>query len=59
MELKTSFSSEQVLELQKGVSQEEIRSRYRELSKKWHPDKFLGEVEKEEAHVRSEAQPEP
>jgi DnaJ-class molecular chaperone len=43
----------QVLDLTKGVSQEEIRSRYRELSKKWHPDKFLDEDEKEEAHVRS------
>ncbi len=42
----------QILELKKGSSQEEIRSRYRELTKKWHPDKFLGEVEKEEAHVR-------
>jgi|FrelakmetLWP11LW_1041352.scaffolds.fasta_scaffold474179_1 DnaJ-class molecular chaperone len=42
----------QVLELKKGVGQEEIRSRYREFSKKWHPDKFLDPEEKEEAHVK-------
>ena len=31
-----------------------IRSRYRELSKIWHPDKFKGEEEKAEAHQRGE-----
>lgn len=41
-----------VLELKSGVSQEEIRSRYRELTKKWHPDKFLDKDEKADAHVR-------
>ena len=39
-----------ILDLQRGVTQEEIRSRYRELSKKWHPDKFTDEEEKIEAN---------
>ena len=41
-----------VLELKRGVSQDEIRSRYRELSKQWHPDRFTDEVEKNEAHEK-------
>jgi DnaJ family protein C protein 22 len=41
-----------VLELKRGVSQEEIKARYRDLSKKWHPDKFPNEVEKEDAHAK-------
>lgn len=32
-------NSLKVLGLQHGASQEEIKSRYRELSKQWHPDK--------------------
>jgi len=39
-----------ILELKRGVSQEEIRSRYRELSKKWHPDRFTDEKDKIEAN---------
>ena len=45
-----------VLDLKKTASQSEIRSRYRELSKKWHPDKFQDETEKEEAHERYQRQ---
>lgn len=41
-----------VLELKKSATQSEIRSRYRELSKKWHPDKYLSEEDKEEANAR-------
>ena len=41
-----------VLELKRGVTQEEIRTRYRELSKQWHPDKFTDETEKSEAHEK-------
>ncbi len=41
-----------VLELERGVTQDDIRSRYRELSKKWHPDKFQTEEEKNEAHEK-------
>ena len=41
-----------VLELKHGVSQDEIRSRYRELTKKWHPDKFKDEEEKTAAHEK-------
>ena len=37
------------LELERGVTQEEIKARYRELSKKWHPDRFTDEQEKIEA----------
>lgn len=32
-----------VLGLEKGASQEEIRARYRELTKQWHPDKVKQE----------------
>ena len=28
------------MELKNGASQEEIRSRYRELTKQWHPDRY-------------------
>ena len=38
------------LELERGVTQDEIRAKYRELSKKWHPDRFTGEQEKIEAN---------
>jgi len=41
-----------VLDLKKGTSQSEIKARYRELTKKWHPDKVKDETEKEEAHKR-------
>ena len=38
-----------VMELEKGASQEEIRSRYRELTKQFHPDKVQGSAEEKEA----------
>jgi len=42
-----------VLGLGKGATQEEIRSKYRELSKLYHPDKVKGsEAEKEEAQQK-------
>ena len=41
-----------VLDLKKGASQGEIRTRYRELSKRWHPDKFTNKDEKAEAHEK-------
>lgn len=41
-----------VLELDNGSTQDEIRSRYRELSKKWHPDRFMEEAEKDQAHIK-------
>jgi len=41
-----------VLDLKRGVSQDEIRARYRELSKQWHPDRFTNEEEKAEAHEK-------
>jgi len=41
-----------VLDLKKGSSQAEIKARYRELSKKWHPDRIKEETEKAEAHER-------
>ena len=42
-----------VMELKAGSSQEEIRSRYRELSKQFHPDKVQGnQQEKEAAHEK-------
>ena len=34
-----SFRAIVVLGLEKGATQEEIRTKYRELSKQWHPDK--------------------
>ena len=41
------------LELEAGASQEEIRSRYRELTKQFHPDKVQGnQQEKEAAHEK-------
>ena len=41
------------LELEKGASQEEIRARYRELTKQFHPDKVQGnQEEKEAAHEK-------
>ncbi len=39
----------QVLHLKRGASQEEIRARYRELTKKWHPDRIKDPAMKEEA----------
>ena len=42
----------QVLDLKKGTSQADIKARYRELSKKWHPDRVKDPNEKEEAHER-------
>ena len=41
-----------MLELKKGATQGEIKSRYRELSKKWHPDKYQNDEEKQEANER-------
>ena len=42
-----------VMGLQKGASQEEIRSKYRELTKVYHPDKVQGtQEEKEAAHEK-------
>merc|ERR1719195_2528104 len=42
-----------VMELEKGASQEEIRSRYRELTKQFHPDKVQGnQQEKDAAHEK-------
>lgn len=41
-----------VLGLGSGASQAEVKSRYRELSKKWHPDRYLDEQEKAIAHDR-------
>ena len=38
-----------VMELKAGSSQEEIRSRYRELTKQFHPDKVQGTPEEKEA----------
>ena len=38
-----------VMELKAGSSQEEIRSRYRELTKQFHPDKVKGTPEEKEA----------
>lgn len=38
--------------MKKTATQSEIRSRYRELSKKWHPDKYQSEEDKEEANAR-------
>ena len=38
-----------VLGLVKGATQEEIRSKYRELSKVHHPDKVKGTLEEKEA----------
>ena len=41
-----------VLGLERGVGQDEIRAKYRELSKAWHPDRFKDEQEKNEAHEK-------
>lgn len=41
-----------VMELKNGASQEEIRSRYRELTKQWHPDRVKDPELKEEAHEK-------
>jgi len=41
-----------VLDMKKGASQSDIKARYRELSKKWHPDKFKDQEEKADAHKR-------
>ena len=38
-----------VMELKAGSSQEEIRGRYRELTKQFHPDKVQGTPEEKEA----------
>ena len=39
----------QTLDLEKGSSEEQIKKRYKELAKKWHPDKFTNPEEKENA----------
>jgi len=44
-------NSLKVLGLEAGATQEQIKSRYRELSKQWHPDKVRGEG-KEEAQQK-------
>ena len=42
-----------VMGLSKGATQEEIRSKYRELTKTYHPDKVQGtQEEKEVAHEK-------
>ena len=41
-----------VLGLKRGVGQDEIRAKYRELSKTWHPDRYTNEEEKIEAHEK-------
>lgn len=41
-----------VLELERGASQEDIRSRYRELTKKYHPDMIKDKEAKEEAQAK-------
>eukprot|EP00095_Tigriopus_kingsejongensis_P006429 maker-scaffold469_size162558-snap-gene-0.28 protein:Tk06429 transcript:maker-scaffold469_size162558-snap-gene-0.28-mRNA-1 annotation:"uncharacterized protein LOC101741444" len=41
-----------ILDLPKGATQEEIKLRYREMSKKWHPDKQTKEDNKVEAAER-------
>jgi len=41
-----------VLDLKPGSTQGEIKARYRELSKKWHPDKYKDESEKGNAHEK-------
>jgi len=38
-----------VLGLQKGVTQEEVKAKYRELTKQWHPDRIKDPEKKEEA----------
>lgn len=40
------------LGLERGATQEDIRGRYKELTKKWHPDMFTDPAEKAEAHER-------
>ena len=42
----------QTLNLQKGCTLDEIKKKYRELSKKWHPDKFLDPDKKIEAQEK-------
>jgi len=39
----------QTLDLDRTATQEQIRSRYRELSKKWHPDRIKDPELKAEA----------
>jgi tetratricopeptide (TPR) repeat protein len=39
----------EILELKPGASLDEIRSAYRGLVKKWHPDCFIDETQKKEA----------
>lgn len=41
-----------ILELERGVNQDQIKARYRELTKKWHPDRFKNQDEKDEAHEK-------
>ncbi|TRY61895.1 hypothetical protein TCAL_01486 [Tigriopus californicus] len=41
-----------MLDLKQGASQEEIRTKYRELSKRWHPDKVTNEAEKDHAQAK-------
>jgi DnaJ-domain-containing protein 1 len=36
----------EVLEVQEGASKEQIRKAYLRLSRKYHPDNFVGEAEK-------------
>ena len=42
----------EVLKVARNASQEEITAVYRQLAKKWHPDKYLGLQEKEAAAKR-------
>ena len=50
--LKAEKHALKVLELKEGASQDEIKSRYKELTKKWHPDRFKNEDEKADAHEK-------
>jgi len=42
----------QVMNLTKDVSMDEIRQRWRELSKVWHPDRFQDPREKDLAQIK-------
>lgn len=45
-------NSLKVLGLGAGATQEQIKAKYRELSKQWHPDKVRGDDAKEEAQAK-------
>jgi len=41
-----------VLELANGATQEEITQKYRQLVRKWHPDKSINQVDKAAAEKK-------